>query len=213
MANKMVIVDGVRYELSPADWNLQQQILSRARVVKDDKASQVKHVAEPVVAKKESAPREQQPDDVVKGFIGHTNVVYYNWKTNKWNTNKYNGCLIEYIDRGMFEKFKAEMENIPEFGRHYELLTPVIMATEFEWGFGELRPRPGAQYSEFGDDAVGNIIVRDKATGKLKLYWRSWLHIVGGNKTRAASRGMYSFVKEGAYFSRYRDKIIEAHTR
>ncbi|MDE6250610.1 MAG: hypothetical protein K2M34_03180 [Alphaproteobacteria bacterium] len=204
--NKDIVIDGVRYKLSPADWELQQQILSRATVVHDDKAPQVKS----------AGTSEKLNDAVVQRLVGHTNVVYYNCETNMWNTNKYNGYTIDgQVENAEHVKeFKTAMEREPKFSQQYEFAASITMTIDSVSFKGYGNPISNPKYNQKGRAVVGNIIVKNKLTGKYELYCKSW--VGDGNYSYpecAVSSVADWFVRSGAYFSTFRAALFAAHVR
>lgn len=207
--NKMTVIDGVRYELSPADYVLAsdhikqlRQILSRATVVKGTDASIVK--------------TDNLNDAVIKKLAGCQNIVYYNYETKAWNTNTYNGYPIngQKIDTMVAKAFKEAMEKMPEFRAQYEMVASVTMTIESKFYPGWKKTISNPVYSKKGTSVVGNIIVKNKITGKYELYCKSW---VGGNDyyftAGAVSNGACGFAYYGARNSDFRAALIAAHTR
>ncbi|MDE6250611.1 MAG: hypothetical protein K2M34_03185 [Alphaproteobacteria bacterium] len=214
--DKNIVIDGVRYKLSPADWELQQQILSRAIVVNNDKASPVKSDIKPVATEKVIVISEKLTDIVVNCLVGHINVVYYNCETNVWNTSKYNGYTIngQDTDTKRVKEFKSVMENIPAFNQQYEFAASVTMTIgkAFYPGWAKMISNP--QYSQNGEAVVGNIIVKNKATGKYELYCKSWVGVYDFFSPRGAVRsGAFGFADYGARYSVFRAALLAAHTR
>lgn len=211
--NKMIIVDGVHYELLPADSEQLQQISSRAIVVKDEKAPQVTSVA---TAKPNMTP-EKLTDDVVRRLIGHTNVLYYNFEINAWNTNRFDICKVpdktDIINE--VKQFKAVMEAAFEFDNQYEIVAPVTMSmdTTAYSGYGKKVSNP--KYNRTGKTVAGNIIVRNKETGRYELYCKYW---VGGRclvvcQDNADIYGTYYFVHDGIFGHVFRAALLVAHER
>lgn len=152
----------------------------------------------------------------VKRLIGHTNIVYYNCETNVWNTNTYNGYRVrnQELDTGRVKEFKSVMEHKPEFNLQYEFSAPVIMTIDaiFIFGQGSLIANP--QYKKDGTGIVGNIIVKNKATGKYEMYCKSWVGVdFYCNPDRAADNGAGDFVRYGARNAGFRQALHTAHTR
>lgn len=168
--------------------------------------------------KKANATSEKLTDDVVKQLVGHTNVVYYNCETNVWNTNKYNDYAIsrQESDIKRVKEFKSVMEKIPEFSNKYEFAASITMTIGKRsypgWAMGISNPR----YSENGTAVVGNIIVRNKATGKYELYCKSWIGVGVYDyfyPRNTVNCGVYSFVGYGARISVFRVALIAEHAR
>ena len=178
---RVVVIDGVHYKLSPADLEQLQTILSRACVVKDSKAPQVKPVAEPVVAKKESTTHEKLTNAVVARLVGYDVQWGYNFETNSYLDFSYRDTMHDgYVDRALVS-FKREIEKIPEFSNYYELSAAVTMQVkDSEVSESGLVSNP--QHDPCGTVGLGNIIARNKNTGRLELYSPSWVVCNGGYK-------------------------------
>lgn len=200
------VIDGVRYKLSAADCKQLQTILSRATVVQDDKTPQVKS----------AGTSEKLNDDVVKRLVGHTNVVYYNFETKAWNTNKYNGYqrINQTLDTGMVEIFKGKMEEIPLFAERYEMAASVTMTMQPRVypGWGEKVQKP--QYHRDSTAVVGNIIVKNKKTGRFSLYCPSWIGVHNYKiQEDAAVDGHFIFGWDGATNRDFRNALLLGHMR
>lgn len=155
MANHIVIIDGTRYALSPADSELLRQIKSRSSIAKD-------------------IEYEALTGSVVKRLIGHTNVIYYNLETRTWNSDR-------YVPRGDFSVnirgFKTAMRFDPIVPQKYQLVAPVIMTINNhpDYKFAQLIHNP--KYSEGGATAVGNVIIRNKSIKQCELFGKSWVYV------------------------------------
>lgn len=159
---------------------------------------------------------EQLTDDVAKRLIGHINVVYYNFDTGFWNTNRYNEYIItdQFLDTKSAKKFKTAMEQEPEFSKKYEFVANVVMTIDsaMQPNWGTLIKAP--QYNNAGTAIVGNVIARNKKTGKCELYGQSWIG-TGDCETvaNAAIYGADRFSFNGAHSPDFRAKLLAAHTR
>lgn len=214
--NNVITIDGVRYKLAPADWNLHQQILSRATVLNDDNAPQDKSDIKPVTPAKNITPEEKLTDDVVKRLVGHTNVVYYNFETKAWNTNTYNGYPIDgqKTDTGRAHDFKVAMEREPEFRAQYEMVASVTMTIDRKFYPGWTKTISNPVYSAKGTAVVGNIIAKNKTTGEYELYCKSWVGVYDFyNPPAAVDEGADGFTLCATQLSDYRATLIAAHTR
>ncbi len=170
--NNEKVSGAVHCEMSQADYNLLasyakrspdlQQILARARVVKDDNAP---------VASTKTVVKEQLTTDAVKRLFGvnYDNVCIYNNETQTLLTRKYNGADVYWDDddtknsRRLKELFEA---TFPKF----ELVAQATMQVSkadypgwAEWSKGTL------EFYKYGEYTVGNLIIRNKETGKLEL--------------------------------------------
>lgn len=193
---KDIVIDGVQYKISPADWEQLQTILSRATVVN-------------------IAPKKLT-DAVVERLVGHTNVVYYNCETNMWNTNKYNGYTInsQNSDTDRVKEFKSAMEREPKFSQQYEFAASITMTIDTVSfpGRGKLISNP--KYNQKGTGVVGNIIVKNKATGKYELYCKSWVGVCNGeHPVFAAHFGAHGFAVGGARDSAFCAAVCAGHVR
>lgn len=107
------------------------------------------------------------------------------------------------------------MEESFEFDKQYEIVAPVTMminATAYS-GYGKKVSNP--QYSRTSKTFAGNIIVRNKETGRYELYCKYW---VGGRalffrEHKADIYGAYYFALEGAYEPLFRTALLVAHER
>lgn len=204
MANKNVVVDGVLYELSLADWKLQQQILSRAKVIRGYKTPQV----ESFVASKKLT------DDVVTRLVGYTNVVYYNYETNVWNVNDYKGYETKFQDADTKKmlSFKSAMEREPQFCAQYEIVAAVTLRVGRIPGWGRTVSNP--EFKDDGTAVVGNIIVKKHATGNYELLSKSWIGVDDFCISQVAvNSGARWFAFYGAGNHGFRVALIVSHER
>lgn len=172
---------------------------------------------------RKSAPAQPQTtgaaqltDAAITQLVGHENVVYYNLDTNSWNTNTYNGYKIKYQnwDALAVKEFKATMEKIPEFSKNYEMVASIIMTINDKdfHDYGKFVSAP--KYDSTGKAVVGNIIIRNKNTGKLELYCKDWLGVLKFYFPKDAVRtGAYWFAYYGARLPGFRAAMITAHNQ
>ncbi|MBD5391778.1 hypothetical protein HDR66_03150, partial [bacterium] len=194
----IITYNGVRYQISQAENERMKafmaDLVSRATVVTEDKAPQVKPVAEPVVAKKESATYEKLTDAVVQRLVGYDVRWGYNFETNSYLDCSYRESMHdEYIDDELVS-FKRAIAKIPEFSNCYELSAAVTMVVKDSGKrVNDLVSNP--QHDLQGTVGLGNIIVRNKKTGRLELYSSSWM-VCNGHYTfaEASFHTLYDFL-------------------
>lgn len=191
------------------------------QVEKDEMAdTSVAPKAEPIqVAQKETAvqpkktvPSEQLTTKALKRLIGHTNVIYYdfNKKVMVPDTLNYdipsNLSVAEKYDRTCErEKLKKNLdENSDNFDyfiiqKHpeYEFVAAVIMLTDVNHFncHDDTRLIQNPPYVQNAKYVVGNLIMRDKATGKLELCGNNWFSVWSYDSTTDAIKfGMGKFL-------------------
>lgn len=155
-------------------------------------------------------------DDIVNRLVGHTNVVYYNCEKNVWNTNTYNGYKIDSqeIDTASVKFFKTVIEKEEFFIQHYEFAASITMTIDRASFPGYAKAITNPKYNQNGTAVVGNIIVKNKATGNYELYCKSWIGVFNYELPDfAVYDGAYWFADDCARFSDFRAAVCAAHAR
>lgn len=196
-SDRQVNVDGVEYTLFRRDYDLLYDILTRARILKNEKLTETR-------AKRLLADL-------------YPNVLYYNHDTGMWNRRVYNGYDIEWQDVATkFSKdLKAVLERVPVFGNFYELVANIIITVDGDVFSGNGRWVDNVKYSPNGAGVLGNMIVRNKKYKNLELWNKSsWLGVdIYAGARDAVCCGAAGFAVDGASVARFQTALLAARNR
>lgn len=225
-----VSVDGKSYILSSQDYNIFtdctakiNEILSRASVIEPGKSvsplPQVNNVA-PV--------KEWLTGETGRRILGdlYDNVVYYNHDTGSWNRSMYNGYPLfdDYIyDRWLNDKhvatnhskaFKTGLEAMPVFSKLYELVANVTITVASQESSSYSKWASNVKYDCEGHGVLGNLIVRAKVDGRLKLLHPAWFGQGNYRLAGAAAKyGALEFARDGHLFPSFRAALCAGPDR
>ncbi len=191
--NNKKVSNNIHYEITQSDYNLLvkhakqvpelQQVLSRARAIKDDKIPVVQSPspAAPVVASAAPNPVvKATADDVLKRVLGENygNAVVYNYKTQTLSPKQYNGQ--EVLWNNSAEYWAKELKKLFMFHcAPIELVAYVTMqVAERDYpGFAKwTQPGKFVESNKNGCGLVGNLIIEEEPSkGPELLNKNAWL--------------------------------------
>lgn len=214
-----VSVDGKSYILSSQDYNIFtdctakiNEILSRASIVESGKLSSPLHHVGNV-----PPVREQLTDETGRRILGNLfdNVVYYNHDTGKWNRSEYNGYDIpeQGMDTAASINFKQKLEKMPAFAL-CELVANVTVVVKGRDYPGYCKWTKEARYDPKGVAVLGNLIVRDKVGGQLRLWKPAWFGVCYTGHSDSAAMGVGCvFARDGAIYADFRAALCAGRVR
>lgn len=149
--------------------------------------------------------REQLTEDTCIGIFGNLcdKVLYYNHDIGKWQRGTYHGIYSEYsifVHEAESEaaiRLKQVLEETPEFSL-YELVANVTVVVNTKNYPGYAKWTNEVKYDPTGTAVLGNLIVRPRAGGQLRLWSPAWIGVA--NLRESDFAGLWWGAKRFAQF-------------